>query len=312
MSLILVEILGKYALIYIDDIVIYSKTAENHVKHIETVLTLLQKHGLKVKFSKTQLFQHEVEFLGFLVSKNGLKVNPRKLEAAMNFPQPTNVKAVQAFLGLVGYFRTFIADFATRAKHLYNLLKQQITFCWGEEQEQSFNDLKRALQQAPVLALPDFNREFILTTDASGYAIGAILTQVAKDGKEKLISCHSRTLKDAETRYSTLDREILAVYYGVSQNNSYLWGSKFVIRTDNSAVPYLDRSKSLTTHRAIRWFIKLSEYDYKVEHKKGKTIAHADAISRYPCDMKTSDEIPEVLSKPHGTIAYLGGPFLRR
>jgi len=167
---------------------------------------------------------------------------------------------------------------------LYELLKDEKSFFFFLDQQASFEQLKRALQCAPVLIFPDFSKEFILTTDASGYAIGAILTQLANDNKEHLISCHSRTLKDAEKRYSNFDREILAVFYGVQQNRSYLWGSKCIIRSDNIAIPYLDRSKTSDSSRAIRWFIKLSEYDYKVEHRKGTKIAHADALSRYPAD----------------------------
>ncbi len=284
MNTVLQELMGDYAFIYIDDIVIYSKTADKHVRHIENVLDRLRKHGLRVKFSKCQLIQHKMEYLGFLVGKDGLKVNSKKVQAINDFPTPKDVKGIQAFLRVVGYFRQFIPDNATTARPLYKLLKKEASFCWGEEHEQAFKAFKKALTDAPVLAFPDFSKEFILTTDASGYAIGAVLTQYDEKGRERLISCHSRTLNDAETRYNTFDKEILAVYYGVEANRSFLWGSKFTIRTDNIAIPYLERNKKADSNRAIRWFIKLGEYDYKVEHKKGKSIAHADAVSRYPCD----------------------------
>jgi hypothetical protein len=283
MNMVLQETLGKFAFIYVDDIVIYSKTAEDHLQHIDAILSKLDKHGLRVKFSKCQLFRHQIQYLGFLVSGSGLEVNPEKVRAVTDFPRPADVKGIQAFLGLVGYFRTFVTDFATKARPMYHLLKKDVDFKWTKFQEQAFHDLKISLVNAPVLAFPDFNREFILTTDASGYAIGAILTQECPEGKgEHLISCHSRTLKDAETRYSNFDREILAVYYGVEQNRSHLWGNKFIVRTDNNAIPYLNRSKTSDSARAIRWFMKLGEYDFDVVHRKGKSIAHADACSRYP------------------------------
>jgi hypothetical protein len=291
MNLVLTNILGKYAFIYIDDIVIYSKTAEDHLQHLEMIFERLQRHGLKVKFSKCQLMQTQIEYLGFLVGKDGLHVNPKKVTAVRNFPTPTDVKAVQAFLGVVGYFRTFIFNFASKARGLYVLLRKEAPFTWGAEQQQSFEELKQALISAPVLALPDFEKPFILTTDASGYAIAAILTQLADNGKrEHLISCHSRMLKGAELNYHTLDREIMAVYYGVEQNRSYLWGNKFIIRTDNLAIPYLERNKTSDSRRAIQWFIKLSEYDFTVEHRKGKTIPHADAFSRYPAMEPAADK----------------------
>jgi hypothetical protein len=251
MNMVLQELLGDYAFIYIDDIVIYSKTAKEHVAHLKNILDRLEKHGLRVKFSKCQLFKTEIEYLGFLVGRDGMKVNPRKVDAIEKFPTPRDVKGIQAFLGVVGYFRQFVPDYATIARPLYGLLKKNQKFSWGEEQEHAFQAFKKALTHAPVLAFPDFDKEFILTTDASGYAIGAILTQEDANRQERLISCHSRTLKDAETRYNTLDKEILAVYYGVSQNRSYLWGSRFVIRTDNICIPYLERSKTSDSSRAI-------------------------------------------------------------
>jgi hypothetical protein len=251
MNMVLQEVLGKFAYIYIDDIIVYSKTAEQHVLDISRVLERLNEHGLRIKFSKVQLFKAEIEYLGFLVGRDGLKVNPLKTKAIQDFPNPTDVKGVQAFLGVVGYFRVFIPDFATKARPLYALLKKGISFSWGEEQTQAVREFKQAMQQAPILAFPDFSREFILTTDASGYALGAVLTQEDDQKRERLISCHSRTLKDAETRYNTFDREILAVYWGVQQNRSYLWGSKFTIRTDNIAIPFLERSRASASDRAI-------------------------------------------------------------
>jgi hypothetical protein len=303
MNVVLQEVLGKFAYIYIDDIIVYSHTAEKHLQDIARVLELLFEHGLRIKFSKVQLFKAEIEYLGFLVGRDGLKVNPLKTKAIQDFPTPTDVKGVQAFLGVVGYFRVFIPDFATKARPLYALLKKGISFFWGEDQARAVQEFKLAMQQAPILAFPDFKREFILTTDASGYALGAVLTQEDDNGQERLISCHSRTLKDAETRYNTFDREILAVYWGVEQNRSYLWGSKFVIRTDNIAIPFLERSRTSASDRAIRWFMTLCEYDYRVEHRKGKSIAHADALSRYPHDADYT--VSTCVDNDGQVIAYL-------
>ena len=145
-----------------------------------------------------------MEYLGFLAGKDGLKVNPPKLKSIMDFPVPTKVRDVQAFLGLVGYFRIFVKKFAEKAKPLYKLLKQAIPWKWEAEQQDAFDILKSDLIQAPVLAFPDFSKPFILTTDASGYAIGAMLSQI-QNGFERLIACNSRVLTDCETRYNNTD-----------------------------------------------------------------------------------------------------------
>ena len=280
MNAVLQGSLGKYAYIYIDDIVIYSKTAKDHLKHIEKILLQLREANLRIKFSKCQFFQTSVEYLGYIIGRDGMRVNPKKLKSISHFPIPKDVKGVQAFLGLVGYFRLFVENFASIARPLYDLLKKSTEFKWTIRHTTAFNKLKDALMNAPVLAFPDFDKEFILTTDASSIALGAILTQETPKG-EVLISCHSRALKKAEINYSNTDRELSAVMYGVKQNRSYLWGHPFVIRTDHMAIPYLQRNMT-DNYRAIRWHTELGEYTYRVEHRKGKSIGHADALSRYP------------------------------
>jgi hypothetical protein len=302
MNLVLSGCLGKYAYIYIDDIVIYSKNATEHLDHLSKVLTQLNESGLKLKFSKCQLFMTKIDYLGFVISKEGLMVNPNKMKAVEDFPIPKDVKGIQAFVGLVGYFRVFIKDFAKRARPLYDLLKKGTKFLWGINQNEAFESLKSALLSAPVLAFPDFSKEFILTTDASHYAIGALLTQNYPEG-ERLISCSSRSLTEAELNYSNTDREILAVIDGVLHNRSYLWGNKFTIKTDHSAIPYLVRNKG-DNARSIRWFMLLSEYDYTIEHKAGKKIQHADALSRYPWDEKLNDG-----NKDQKILAYISPGF---
>jgi len=284
MNAVLQGSLGKYAYIYIDDVVVYSKTAKEHLVHMEQVLRQLREANLRIKFSKCQFFQSHVEYLGYIIGRDGMRVNPKKLKAISHYPIPKDVKGVQAFLGLIGYFRLFVKGFASKARPLYDLLKKGIDFKWTLRHTNAFNQLKDALMHAPVLAFPDFKKEFILTTDASALALGAILTQETPKG-EVLISCHSRTLKNAELNYSNTDRELSAVMYGVRQNRSYLWGHPFVIRTDHMAIPYLQRNMS-DNYRAIRWHTELGEYTYRVEHRKGKSIAHADALSRYPHDQE--------------------------
>ncbi len=150
-----------------------------------------------------------------------------------------------------------------------------------------------------MLAFPDFTKEFIITTDASAEAIGAVMTQIGDDGKEHLLSCHSRTLRGAEKNYDNYDPEALAVFYGAEQNHSYISCSKVRFRTDNSAVVHLGKDKRSHSARAMRWFITLSEYDYSIEHKSGRKIAHADVLSRYP--------VPDAENKTQQVAAVLDG-----
>jgi hypothetical protein len=219
-----------------------------------------------------------VEYLGFKAGREGLKVNPRKLDAIKNFPQPQKVRDVQAFLGLIGYFRLFVTNFAEKAKPLYQLLRKDQQWTWTKDQEDSFKQLKNCLMSAPILAFPDFSKPFCLTTDASGYAVGAILTQYQK-GKERLIACASRVLTTAEKNYSNPDRETLAVVYGVQNFRSYLWGTKFTIYTDNSAIAAINKQENSTNKRAIRWYIVLSEYDFDMQHRSATQMRHADALT---------------------------------
>lgn len=298
MNVVLSGTLGKYAYIYIDDIIVYSKSADEHLNHLGTILDRVARAGLKIKLSKSQIFRTAIDYLGFIVSREGLKVNPAKVRAIQEFPTPKDVKGVQAFLGVVGYFRTFVKNFAEKARPLYQLLKQDVDFVWNAETQKAMDLLKHDMVTAPVLAFPDFSKPFLLTCDASGYAVGAVLTQM-HGKKEKLISCASRTLKDAETRYHNTDREVLAAVYGVKKHRSYLWGNRFTIVTDHQAIPFLAKNKT-DNPRAIRWYLDLCEYDYTVMHKPGTSIKHADALSRYPSGEDEVDHSPEV-----DLVAYL-------
>ena len=315
MSIVLSGCLGSHAFIYIDDILVFSKTPTDHIKHLDDILSRLHQAGLRVKASKCQLWRHEVEYLGFLAGKDGLRVNPRKLDAIKHFPKPEKVRDVQAFLGLIGYFRIFISSFATRAASLYDLLKKEQEWSWDKPQDAAFQELKICLLKAPVLAFPDFSKPFLLTTDASGYAVGAILTQVQK-GKERLIACTSRVLTKSEKNYSNVDRETLGVVNGVESFRSYLWGNKFVIHTDNSAIAAISKQETSTHRRAVRWYLLLNEYDYTMQHRKANTIQHADALSRYPVstleqEINSLSEFTFQLSSqiPTGLVNYLSPAF---
>ncbi|HLP44037.1 MAG TPA: RNase H-like domain-containing protein [Candidatus Nanoarchaeia archaeon] len=297
MQIVLSGCLGSYAFIYIDDILVFSTTEAKHLEHLENILSKLQIAGLKIKASKIQLFLPEVEYLGFLTGCDGLKVNPRKMDSIVNFPRPAKVRDVQAFLGLIGYFRIFIPKFAEKARPLYILLKQDNEWSWGKEQEAAFQQFKRLLQQAPILAFPNFDEPFMLTTDASGYAAGAILTQM-QNNKERLIACASKVFTDTEQRYSNTEREMTAVIYGIDHFKSYLWGNKFIVFTDNTAVTDLARQEKTTNKKAFKWYTLLHEYDFEIRHRDGQRMKHADALSRYPSSTEESIEFQNFYLSP--------------
>ena len=199
-------------MIYLDDIIIHGRTFEEMLSNLDRVLNKLQEAGLKLKARKCQLFQKEVEYLGHIVSSDGIRTDPKKIEAVQNWPTPENVTELRAFIGLCSYYRRFIQGFADIAKPLHRLTGKEVLFNWTKECEVAFQTLKHKLCETPILAHPDFSKEFILDTDASDFAIGAVLSQVF-DGQERVISYASKTLSKSERRYCVTRKELLALVH---------------------------------------------------------------------------------------------------
>ena len=212
------------------------------------------------------------------ISRDGVSPDPSKVKAIENFPIPSDTKDLKSFLGLAGYYRRFIKHFAKIAKPLNFLLKEGIKFIWGTEQQDAFNTLKQILTSNSILQYPNFSREFVLTTDASKEALGAVLSQ-GDIGSDRPIAYASRTLNKAERNYSTTEQELLAIVWAVKQFRPYLWGRHFKILTDHRPLKWLISLKDPGS-RPTRWTIKLSEYDFEVIHKPGKYNRNADALSR--------------------------------
>jgi len=282
MNTVLVGMQGIKCFVYLDDIVIYGASLEEHNRRLTEVLERLRKNKLKLQPDKCEFLRKEVTYLGHIVTENGIRPDPSKITAVKNFPVPTKLKEVQAFIGLAGYYRKFIDNFSKIAKPLTLLTRKESTFAWNEEQQRAFEILKEKLITAPVLIYPDFNRKFVVTTDASGYAIGAVLSQ-GDAGKEKPVAYASRVLNKAERNYSTTEKELLAIVWAVNHFRPYLYGTKFKIITDHKALVWLFNIKDPGS-RLIRWRLKLEEYDYEIVHKRGKANANADALSRHPVD----------------------------
>lgn len=278
MDNILLGIQNERCLVYMDDIIIYSPTIHEHIDRLKEVFKRLRKANLKIQPDKCEFLRKEVAYLGHLVTKDGVKPNPSKVDCIRHFPEPKNQKDIKSFLGLAGYYRRFIPNFAKISKPLTKLLQKDVEFNFNSECKISFGELKNALISDPILIYPDFEEHFLLTTDASAFAIGAVLSQ-GPVGKDLPIAFASRTLCNAETKYSTIERELLAIVWAVKHFRPYLFGRKFTLITDHRPLTWLFSIKDPGS-RLARWRLKLEEYNYKIEHKPGKINKNADALSR--------------------------------
>lgn len=278
MNIALSGLIGQVCLVYLDDIIVFGDNVETHNENLKTVLKKLREHNLKLKPSKCHFLRKELKFLGHIVTENGIKPDPSKIEAVKNFPRPKDVKTVQTFLGLANYYRRFIPNFSKIAQPINNLLKKKVKFLWDDKCEVSFTILKECLTTSPVLSYPDFRKEFILTTDASTTALGAVLSQ-GEIGKDLPVAYGSRTLNSAERNYSTIERELLAIVWATHTFRPYLLGRKFTVVTDHRPLLWLFSVKDPSS-RLVRWKIKLAEYNFNVVFKPGKYNSNADALSR--------------------------------
>jgi len=270
--------LDQFVVIYLDDILIYSKTKEGHIQHIKKVLDILRQHQLFAKISKCEFFKQEVEYLGHLISKNGIAVDKRKTEAIQTWPTPSNISEIRSFLGLASYYRKFVPNFSTIATPLTQLLHKDRKFCWTQNEEKAFNELKSKLSSAPVLLLPDPSIPFSVTTDASDYAIGAVLSQNRGHGDQP-IAYESRKLSHAELNYPTHEKELLAIVHALKIWRPYLEGNKFTVITDHASLEFI-RTQTNLSRRQARWLELLQSMTFDVKYRPGKTNIVADALSR--------------------------------
>lgn len=278
MNQILSGLNGLKCLVYLDDIVIYGVNLLDHNKKLIQVFECLRRHNLKINPGKCQFLRKEITYLGHIITSEGIKPDPSKLLAIKSFPVPIDKRQIKSFLGLTGYYRRFIKGYSNIAAPLTKLLKKNTPFTWNAFCEESFQKLKEALMNPPVLQYPDFSKVFYLTCDASDYAVGSVLSQ-NYDGADLPLAFASRVLNQAERNYSATEKELLAIVWSITHFRPYLFGKKFVVITDHKPLQWLCNLKDPTS-RLMRWRIKLEEYDFKIEHKAGKYNLNADALSR--------------------------------
>eukprot|EP00624_Nannochloropsis_granulata_P001058 evm.model.NODE_1477_length_24586_cov_22.484747.9 len=272
----------QIAAVYMDDIIIFSKTAEDHVRDVEQVLTRIISAGLKIHIGKCKWAQSEVEYVGFIVGRHGVQPMPDKVASIRNFPRPLNLHELRSFLSLASYYRRFIQGFSTLAGPLNELLQKKARWQWGDEHEQAFLALRQALSSPPVLAYPNFNLPYELYTDASNYGLSAILSQRhPHDPGDPPAVVHyaSRALRGNEKTYSPTHKEALAIRWGVEKFRPYLYGAKFTIFTDHKALEHIHKAKD-STGQLFRWSLFLQDYDFDIKFRPGKSNINADVLSR--------------------------------
>ena len=295
-------------LIYLDDIIIFSTTFEEHLERLQAVFARLQDHNLKLKPVKCNLFRRKVSYLGHVVSEAGIHTDPNKIDAIQNWPVPNSVREVRRFLGFAGYYRRFIKGFASIVRPLNDLLVGQVTnpkarkkkspkrvpFKWTSVQQESFETIIDRLSNPPVLAYADYSLPFKVHTDASVNGLGAVLYQ-NQDNKERVIAYASRSLKPSERNYPAHKLEFLALKWAVCEKfHDYLYGSQFEVITDNNPLTYVLTTAKLDA-TGQRWVAALSGYKFSIKYRSGKKNADADGLSRCKHPQEVMTIFPDML-----------------
>ena len=303
-----------FAEVYIDDVLIFSETLEEHLQHIRLVLERLKKAGLKLKLSKCHFLRESVEYLGHLITPQGLKPNPNQVKAVIEFPVPESVTNVRQFLGLTSYYRRFVAQFAKVAAPLHALTRKNAVFKWSDECQGAFEALKTAITQSPVLAYPNFNVDFVLETDASVKGLGAVLSQYQSNSVLHPVAFASRSLSPVEGNYGVTDLETLAVVWAMQHFRAYLYGHKVTVITDHSAVKTVLGAPNSNGKHA-RWWLKVFSSgvkDVQIVYRRGRDNDRADALLRNPVTTKEDNhleveaQVAQVTSATEKDIGCLG------
>jgi hypothetical protein len=275
---------------FLDDLVVYSKSPEEHEVQVREVLGRLERAGFTLNPDKIVLNTSEIQYLGHRISSRGVKVLPERVEAIKHYPRPTTLRSLRRFLGMVGFYARFIPSYSDHAEVLHALKRKGTRFVWIEEHQAAFVALKQALCEAHVLQIPDFDREFVLSTDASAHTVSAVLQQRVGGGLAP-ISYYSRLLTRAERHYSTYEKECLAVLFGCERCRPYLEHKEFELCCDNLALCWLLR-RTKDVGRLGRWILRLAPFKFQVKHTTGVDNAVADALSRR-FEGKEEEEAPE-------------------
>ena len=271
----------EFAMAYLDDVLIFSKDPEEHLRHIETIFKRIRQHGLKLKLKKCTFFKEETDYLGFVISKDGIKPDSKKVEAIRDLPEPKSFREIRGFIGMCSYYRRFVPNFSKIAEPLIDLTKKCARFKWTSECQTAFDFLKESLTVVPLLAYPDTNKPYVLYTDASNNCIGACLTQKTDNEEEKPIYFLSQKLSPTQMRWSTIEKEGYAIYYALQKLDHYLHNARFTIKTDHKPLKYILDSP-MQNKKIQLWALSIAGYNTQVEYIKGTENHCADLLSRIP------------------------------
>lgn len=273
--------LEPYVFYYLDDIIICTPDFETHLKVLRNVFEKLRDANLTINFDKCHFCMPSLKFLGFVVDQHGLRTDPEKVSAIVNYPIPTNTTQIKRLIGLIGYYRRFLKNFSAISSPITDLLhgrKKGQPIVWTPEADEAFKQIKECLTNAPVLASPDFTKPFIINCDASDTGVGAVLCQNI-DGAEHPVAYASKNLNKCQRKYSTTEKELLAVLFGVEKFRSYVEGTHFSVVSDHSSLQWLHKLSN-PSGRLARWSARLSQFDFEIIHRKGSLNVVADALSR--------------------------------
>lgn len=288
MNSILKDILWKSAISYIDDIIIFSNSLEQHIIHLKEFFEIIKQANLTFKLSKCKIGMTELPFLGYVISHNSIKPDPEKIIKIKQFPSPTNLDTLRTFIGIISYYRRFIKDVATISEPLNRLLRKDTPFVWTIDCEQAFQILKQNLITSPIVIPPDWNKPFIIFSDASDVGIGGVLSQI-QENKEHVIQYVSRTLLPRERKYTAMEKEALAVIFNLKKFKNYVLGREFTIVTDHKPLLILNQISNSTNNRILRWQLQVQEFgNFNLIYKKGKMNTNADFLSRLNYNEKTN------------------------
>ena len=298
---VLRDYLDIHVIVYLDDILIFSKTREEHVNHVKQVLQRLQSNQLWAKAEKCTFFKHEVDFLGYIVSDKGISMDPKKVDAVSDWPAPKSVHDIQVFLGFANFYRRFIKAYSKVASPLTRLLRKEVKFVWGDSESAAFNTLKEAFTSAPILQHFQPSKSIIIESDASDYAIAGVLSHPGNNNQLHPVAYYSRKLQPAELNYEIYDKEMLAIVEAFKHWRAYLEGaSQISVFTDHKNLEYFTSSKVLNRRQA-RWAELLAHFDFKITYRPGTSMGKPDALTRrqhLQGGSRAAEAPPHTLLKP--------------
>ena len=290
---------------YLDDIIVTGRTMEDHLERVIAVLKKLEEYGLKANREKCKFLRSFVEYLGHVISAEGLHQSPKKVKAITEMPRPQEVTQLRAFLGMVQYYARFLPELATHLAPLHRLLQKDAKWSWGAEEEASFSLVKEMLLQDKVLMHYDPDLPLVLATDSSSYGLGAVLSHRTREGEERPIAYASRSLSETEKKYSQIEKEALSLVWGVKKFQTYLEGRQFTLLTDHQPLKYImDPGKAVPVTAAARiqrWCLFLGGFSYSIEFRGTKQHANCDGLSRLPRPQAPADK-PDEVEMFHATV----------